>query len=168
MSGMGQYLLLRILGALLLLTTVLPLLGQSDRTYVGSQTCARCHTEVHRQWAESLHSRMMQPATDLSVKGDFSFGKLTLAGTAYLLQHRNGKYYITESSISGKPSEHRVDYTLGSHRVQHYLTTLPDGRIVGLGTASQKQGGTLDPLRILVVLNWFEELKARVPNIKAR
>jgi len=74
----------------------------------------------------------MQPATDLNVKGDFSLDQLTIAGATYLLQHRNGKYYITEWSIAGKPSEHRMDYTLGSHRVQHYLTTLPDGRIVVL------------------------------------
>src|SRR5580692_11691634 len=32
----------------------------------------------------------------------------------------------------GKPQEHRVDYTLGSRRMQHYLTTLPDGKIVVL------------------------------------
>ncbi|HEV2447678.1 MAG TPA: tetratricopeptide repeat protein, partial [Candidatus Sulfopaludibacter sp.] len=36
---------------------------------------------------------------------------------------------------SGKPWEHRVEYTLGSRRFQHYLTTLPDGSIVVLSPA---------------------------------
>jgi len=129
---MGQLLPLRTLGPLLLFTVALPLQGQADRSFVGPQACAKCHTEIHHQWAQSLHSKMMQPASELGVKGDFSLGKITIGGAAYVLQHRNGKYYITESSISGKPVEHRVDYTLGSHRVQHYLTTLAEGRIVVL------------------------------------
>jgi Tol biopolymer transport system component len=38
----------------------------------------------------------------------------------------------------------------------------PDGRILGVGAAGQGQGGS--PMQIHVVLNWFEELKARVPT----
>lgn len=40
---------------------------------------------------------------------------------------------------------------------------LPDGRIVGIGTVGQNQSGS-GPAQIQVVLNWFEELKARVPT----
>jgi len=40
---------------------------------------------------------------------------------------------------------------------------LPDGRIVGIGPVSQSPGGS-GPAQIHVVLNWFEELKARVPT----
>jgi hypothetical protein len=39
----------------------------------------------------------------------------------------------------------------------------PDGRILGLGTALT-QGGLPGPAQIHVVLNWFEELKARAPT----
>ena len=35
----------------------------------------------------------------------------------------DGAYFITESNITGTPREHRVEYTLGSRRIQHYLTT---------------------------------------------
>ena len=40
-------------------------------------------------------------------------------------------YFIT-SSVTGKPQEHRVEYTLGSRRIQHYLTTIDKGMIVVL------------------------------------
>ena len=40
--------------------------------------------------------------------------------------------YITESVLTGKPVERRVDYTLGNRRIQHYLTTIEHGRIVVL------------------------------------
>ncbi len=73
---------------------------------------------------------MMRKATRLSVQGNFAQARLALGGSAYGLREANGAYYITESDLTGKPWEHRVEYTLGDRRVQHYLTTLDDGRIV--------------------------------------
>jgi cytochrome c554/c'-like protein len=73
---------------------------------------------------------MMQPATKLNVKGDFAFGSVVLGNSAYVLQHQDRKYFITESDLSGKPWQHRIDYTLGNRRFQHYLITDPDGRII--------------------------------------
>ncbi len=75
---------------------------------------------------------MVQPATRTSVKGDFTRGKLQLRGAPYALRERDGVYYITESTLTGKPQEHRVDYTLGNRRIQHYLTTLSTGRVIVL------------------------------------
>ena len=75
---------------------------------------------------------MVQPATAASVRGDFTGRRVILRGESYLLHMRAGRYYVTESYLTGKPQEHRIDYTLGNRRIQHYLTTLPDGRIVVL------------------------------------
>src|SRR5256714_6497487 len=75
---------------------------------------------------------MVQPATKTSVKGDFSRGRIVLRDAPYLLRERDGAYYITESYLTGKPQEHRVDYTLGNRRIQHYLTTLSSGRVIVL------------------------------------
>ena len=73
---------------------------------------------------------MVQPATNASVKGEFSQGDITLRGVQYRFRIENGRFFITESYLTGKPQEHRVEYTLGSRRIQHYLTTLDDGRII--------------------------------------
>ena len=156
MSRLGQCLLVQSLRTLLLLAAVLPLQGQSYRSYVGAQACAKCHATVQHQWAESLHKKILQPATELTIKGDFAAGKLLLQGSTYLLQHRNGNYYITESELTGKPWEHRVDYTLGERRVQHYLTTLPDGRIMVLPS-------TWDVLR----KTWVHNLEIENPEESA-
>ena len=40
----------------------------------------------------------------------------------------------------------------------------PDGRILGVGTAGQTSTGATEPTQLHIVLNWFEELKARVPT----
>ena len=129
-----SFLILR-LWPFLLFALSLSLHGQSDHGYVGAAVCAKCHAQIHQEWRESFHSKMMQPATEASVKGDFSQSKVELHGSNYQLQNRAGNYYITESDLTGKPWQHLIDYTLGSRRVQHYLTTLPDGRIVILPPA---------------------------------
>ena len=100
--------------------------------YVGAAACAKCHAEEQRRWSQSRHSKMVQPATAASVKGDFSREQVTLRGSPYKLREKDGVYYIAESYLSGKEQEHRVDYTLGNRRIQHYLTTLPSGRVIVL------------------------------------
>jgi predicted CXXCH cytochrome family protein len=121
---------LRSWGVFLLLAVALPVRGQSNQGYVGAQVCANCHADIHRQWADSLHSKIVQPVTEAGVEGNFAQEKVSLRGSTYLLEHRNGSYHITESDLTGKAWEHRIDYTLGRRGVQQYLSTLPDGRIV--------------------------------------
>jgi predicted CXXCH cytochrome family protein len=75
---------------------------------------------------------MVQPANRASVRGNFAMARVTLRNATYLLSARNGSYYINESDLTGKPREYHVDYTLGNRRIQHYLTTLADGRIIVL------------------------------------
>ena len=101
-------------------------------SYTGGEACTRCHTAEAARWNNSRHSKMLQPASKSSIKGDFSRGTVILRNSPYRLSARDGAYYITESFLTGKPQEHRIAYTLGNRRIQHYLTTLPDGRIIVL------------------------------------
>jgi tetratricopeptide (TPR) repeat protein len=94
--------------------------------------CAQCHQNVHVEWSGARHGRMLQPASPASVLGDFSRGRISLRNATYRLRAKDGSYYITESSLAAKEREYRVQYTLGSRRIQHYLTTLEDGRIIVL------------------------------------
>jgi predicted CXXCH cytochrome family protein len=117
---------------LAILCTALPAMAAGGATYVGAAACTKCHAEEARKWAGSRHSKMLQPATAASVKGDFGRGAIQLRGLAYRLAERDGAYFITETYLTGKPQEHRVDFTLGNRRIQHYLTRLPSGRIIVL------------------------------------
>ncbi|MBV9146700.1 MAG: hypothetical protein JO065_12335, partial [Acidobacteria bacterium] len=108
------------------------IVGQTNSRFVGDAACEKCHAAVQHSESSSLHSKIFQAANHETVQGNFAAGRLDLRGSAYVVQYRNGKYYITESELNGKLWEHVVDYTLGARRVQHYLTTLPDGRIVVL------------------------------------
>jgi predicted CXXCH cytochrome family protein len=100
--------------------------------FVGAQACASCHRQIHTDWTGGRHSKMLQPATSSSVLGDFSKDGITLKGNRYRLRVANGEYFITESYLTGKEQEHRVEYTLGSRRIQHYLTTIEHGAMIVL------------------------------------
>ena len=96
---------------------------------------------------------MVQPATATAVVGDFDRGTVTLRGSVYRFRKQAGAFYITESYLTGKPREHRVEYTLGNRRIQHYLTTLEDGRII-----------VLPPTWDILRENWFHNLDIDDPE----
>jgi predicted CXXCH cytochrome family protein len=111
--------------------------SQPDRpapapTFVGAQACASCHAPIHADWKSARHSKMIQPATPDSVIADFSKESVTLKGQRYRLRMANGEYFISESYLTGKEQEHRVEFTLGSRRIQHYLTTIEHGAMIVL------------------------------------
>ena len=65
----------------------------------------------------------------------------------------DGKFYISEAFFSPKWREREVQYTLGNRRIQHYLTTLEDGRIV-----------VLPPSWDVLREQWFHNLEIAAPD----
>ena len=91
--------------------------------------CVGCLPSVGNSWHAGRHSRMLQAATAESVVGDFARGSLSLRGLPYRLEAKDGAFFVTERYLTGAPQRHRIDFTLGSRRIQLYLTSLEDGRI---------------------------------------
>ena len=131
----------------------LPPLAEQPAMMVGSAACVLCHERAHEAWTSSRHSKMVQPAVPGAVRGDFSVERLTLRGREYGIRRVGARYFITESFFTGEPTEHQVDYTLGNRRIQHYLTTLEDGRVIVLPP-------TWDVLR----REWFHNLEIAAPD----
>ena len=42
-----------------------------EETYIGSDSCAECHTLNHPTWKETLHASMVQVASPETIRGDF-------------------------------------------------------------------------------------------------
>ena len=120
----------RCLGPFLLLTAALPLTAAPDASYAGAAVCAKCHGAIHQEWVSSRHGKLMRLATPASVLGDFTASQVMIGGSPYVFHRAGASYSITESVLTGKPWEHAVEFTLGDRRFQHYLSTLPDGRIL--------------------------------------
>ena len=142
------------LGALLIWVWAIAGVGAAGLpSFAGAAACGKCHANVSHTWSASRHSKMVQPATTAGVVGDFGRGAVTLRGSVYRFRVQAGAFYITESYLTGKPQEHRIQYTLGNRRIQHYLSTLADGRIIVLPP-------TWDVLR----KNWFHNLDIDDPE----
>jgi predicted CXXCH cytochrome family protein len=120
---------LGLCGAAILAAAARP---DAQSAYVGADACASCHQAKYDLWKSGRHSRMIQPASPASVVGDFGQGTITLRGSDFAVRQSGGAFFVTESALTGSPREHRVEYTLGSRRIQHYLTTIEDGKIVVL------------------------------------
>ena len=132
MTRSGQSCVTPIFGAILLLLAALPAKAQSEKSYTGARACSACHQSAYQQWSHSWHGKFLQSAGARTIEGNFAPGKVTLRGSTYVLQRRSGRYYVSESYLAGKLWDHEVDYTLGGRRVQQYLSTLRDGRILVL------------------------------------
>src|SRR5881409_4262349 len=95
----------------------------AEPSYLGSQACGQCHTGQHRQWSQSLHSRMIQQAKPEVILGDFvKNNTLEHHGWNFRMTMKDGGYWIDETDKEGSRTAYKVDYTLGSKRTQHYLS----------------------------------------------
>ena len=99
-------------------------------SYLGSQSCARCHDVEHTQWKNSLHIKMTKPVAEATIAGDFRDGT-TFADhdRSYTFGMKGGKPFVTIAFGDRAPETFTVDYTLGAKRYQGYLSMLPEGRI---------------------------------------
>ena len=99
---------------------------------VPASTCAKCHASIHQRWSGARHSKMLQPATAATVLAPFKDTPLQLRGVTFSLSLEAERFFIRGPFPTAKEETHRVDFTLGSRRIQHYLTRLADGRVVVL------------------------------------
>jgi predicted CXXCH cytochrome family protein len=94
-------------------------------TYIGSDSCSGCHATKHTDWANSLHSMMIQDPLVANVIGDF-VNDPTLNDTAngipdviIDLDDTGGVFTVTLDNTTFS-----VDQTVGSFWKQRYLTQL--------------------------------------------
>jgi predicted CXXCH cytochrome family protein len=98
-------------------------------SYVGRDTCARCHADQLRSWTDSDHALAMDLATDKTVEGNFDDQHLTHLGIQNRMFRRDGKFFITTDGPDGKPATYPIKYTFGVHPLQQYLVEFPRGRV---------------------------------------
>ena len=100
------------------------------REHVGSAACQSCHEAAYDQWRQALHLQMLKPVAEAQVIGDFRPGtSLEQHGRRYRFESKAGAYFVSVARGDGPFERFDVHFTLGVHRYQGYLSTLPDGRI---------------------------------------
>jgi hypothetical protein len=89
----------------------------------GAAECAACHKKTYDRWSDSIHGKMIQPASKSTVLARSELS----GGPSVRRLWRNGAFFIEEDGV-----ENRVDLTLGNRRIQHYLTYKSNGQVIVL------------------------------------
>ncbi|MFP5263946.1 MAG: multiheme c-type cytochrome [Blastocatellia bacterium] len=109
--------------------------GHADENYLSSKTCASCHSDHYSSWSRTYHSRMTQEARPETVQGDFEReNTFEYLGVNARMQRAGGAYSMTLTHPDGRVQSFTIDRTVGSRRVEQYLTR-QDGQYVRLPLA---------------------------------
>ncbi|MFQ5744497.1 MAG: HEAT repeat domain-containing protein [Acidobacteriota bacterium] len=98
--------------------------------YIGAEACKSCHPDQYVEWKASRHSKMLQPATPTGVQAPFAHGNLRYRGRLYRFVREGNRFFMDEERRGLPPLRHKVEYTLGNRRIQHYITRQPNGALV--------------------------------------
>ncbi|WP_226667570.1 tetratricopeptide repeat protein [Microbulbifer aggregans] len=117
----------------------------AKREYVGSETCAGCHTEEFQSWQNSHHDMAMKLPTPETVVGNFDNTEFDYFGTVSRFSKRGDKYIVRTDGPDGKLQDFTVAYTFGIEPLQQYLIELPGDKLQALSVAwdsrSKEAGG---------------------------
>ena len=117
----------------------------SPPTFVGSTSCAGCHSQEAADWQGSHHDLAMQEVDGNNVLGDFSDARFDYFGSETLFYRRDDGYFVRTTDSRGEAAEFRVRYTFGVEPLQQYLVEMPRGHVQALpfawDTRSKEQGG---------------------------
>lgn len=92
--------------------------------YVQSNQCILCHPGQYETWHQTYHRTMTQIPSEESVLGNFDDATLTFQGVTSRFYQRGEFFYIQTINSDGVPTEFEVAFTIGSRRIQQYVTRL--------------------------------------------
>jgi hypothetical protein len=81
--------------------------------YVDNQVCLGCHVEEGRQWQGSHHAKAMEPATEKTVRGDFSSRVFEHRGVTSRFFRRGDSFFVNTEGPNGAPGDFQIKYTFG-------------------------------------------------------
>lgn len=97
--------------------------GFADENYLKSTECSVCHADHYDSWSKTFHSRMTQEATAATVQGDFERqNSFEYLGVKAHMEKRADGFFISFNLPDGSNQTARVDRTIGSRRIEQYLT----------------------------------------------
>ena len=102
-------------------------LGRDDAGYLESFACKKCHESNHMTWRATFHRTMTQEATAQSILGDFDReNTITYQGVRADMVREGTRYWINLTGVDGVKQRFEIVRTVGSRRIQQYLTKRGD------------------------------------------
>jgi predicted CXXCH cytochrome family protein len=92
--------------------------------YATSTTCVLCHPGRFETWHRTFHRTMTQRAEPAAVLGDFENASLVYQGVTSRFTRDGVRHFIETRSPAGVMERHEVLMTVGSRRIQQYVTRI--------------------------------------------
>ena len=108
-------------------------------TYVGRDTCARCHAEQVAAFTDSHHDRAMDLASPTTVLADFDDAVLEHDGMTTRFFRRGNDFWVETEGPDGEPAEYQVRYVFGVEPLQQYVVEMNRPADLPAGTISRAQ-----------------------------
>lgn len=101
--------------------------GREDAGYLPSGDCRKCHEPAYASWRNTFHRTMTREATPEDVKGDFERENvLEYGGVTARMEREAGRYWMKLRDRQGREQSLEIVRTVGSRRIQQYLTKQED------------------------------------------
>jgi predicted CXXCH cytochrome family protein len=101
--------------------------GRLDAGYLPSDNCRKCHESNYTTWHATFHRTMTREAESQTVLGDFERDNtLTYQGIRADMVREGGRYWMKLTGADGKKQQLEIVRTVGSRRMQQYLTKSDD------------------------------------------
>jgi hypothetical protein len=95
-------------------------------SYVQSETCRRCHEENYASWRRTFHRTMTQDASPDAVVGDFANRTFAFEGVTSRMTSSGDVFFMETIGPDGTRGNFRIVRTVGSRRIQQYVTKIGD------------------------------------------
>ncbi len=110
-------------------------LSLPEMSYVGRQTCAKCHAGQDQLWQGSHHDLAMQEANEQTVLGDFDNIEFSEHGVTTRFFRKDGRFFVNTDGPDGQLADFEVKYTFGVTPLQQYLIEFSGGRLQAFSIA---------------------------------
>ncbi|MEH0157959.1 multiheme c-type cytochrome [Limibacter armeniacum] len=101
----------------------------ATNSYIGKESCIKCHEQAYHHWQDSDHDMAMKKATDKSVRGNFNDTEVKIDGVQYRFHQKDSAYYATVKEIDGSENTYKIAYTFGWAPLQQYMVEFPGGKV---------------------------------------
>jgi predicted CXXCH cytochrome family protein len=116
--------------------------SDSTPTYVGPESCRKCHAVEFERWRASAHALGTRAASTDSLPPEAARGATVEHPPGRTEFSRDGtRFFATTPLDDGKPSKQTVDLVVGVKRLKMLVTHMPDGRWQVLPPMREEPGG---------------------------
>ncbi len=104
-------------------------------SFVGAESCAKCHQKEFHEWNNSHHDLAMQLADSTTILADFNNTSFTHNGVKSSFFKKGKEYFVNTEGEDGSYQDFKVVYTFGISPLQQYIVEFPNGEYNCLLTA---------------------------------